>query len=120
MRRRTPKKPWILSPASNLLKRLSDTSARQRRIMLKWGLWGMGLVFAWSLMIGTYGIPRIVKLEMQRKALIEANRKQVVDIVDSRRMRDLLKSDARYIETVARTRYYMTRPNETIYRYRGR
>ncbi len=120
MRRRTTKKPSLLSPAGNLLKRLSDTSARQRRRMLKWTSWVLGLAFAYSLMIGNYGIPRIVKLEMQRNALLEANRKQVVDIVDARRMRDMLKSDSRYIELIARTRYYMTRPNETVYRYRGR
>ena len=56
---------------------------------------------------------------MERKALIEANRRHTVDLVDASRMKNMLQSDRSYIEYIARTRYHMAYPNETIYRYQG-
>lgn len=70
-------------------------------------------------MSGTYGIPRIARLEMERRSLVEANRHLTVELVESDRLRQLLRSSESYIEYIARTRYRMVHPNEVIYRYRG-
>lgn len=70
-------------------------------------------------MSGTYGIPRIIRLKMEKDALINSNRHQLAQLVDSEQIRDKLLYDFRYIEQIARTKYYMAAPNETIYRYRG-
>jgi len=120
MPRRVKKKTSLLAPAGSLLRRLSSTDARLRRRIVRYGLWGIGLFFLYSVMSGTYGIPRIVKLKMEKEALIEANSKQLIDLVDATRLRDMLKHDATYINQIARSKYYMTRPDETIFRYRGR
>ena len=120
MPRRIKKKASLFTPAENLIRRLSDTDIRLRRKVLKFSLWGVGILFAYGLMFGTYSVPRIVKLHLQKQSLIEANRDLTVRLLDADRVRHLLKSDAEYIERIARTRYYMVRPNETIYRYRGR
>lgn len=98
---------------------MSGTSQRFRRRVVKYGFWGIGLLFLYSLMSGTYGIPRIIRLEMERKALVECNRRDLVDLVDASRLKKMLESDRVYLEYLARTRYHMTYPDETIYRYRG-
>ena len=103
----------------NFVKRLSGTDLRLRRKLIKYGFWAIGLLFVYSLVSGTYGIPRIIRLEMQRKALIQSNRAELVDLIDSERIRDMLLNDKDYIEFIARTRYHMVYSNETIYRYRG-
>ncbi len=109
-----------MSPLTgNLIKRLSGTDLRLRRKLVKYGFTAIGLVFLYSLASGTYGIPRIIRLEMERKALIQSNRTELVDLIDSERIRDMLLNDKDYIEFIARTRYHMVYPNETIYRYRG-
>jgi cell division protein FtsB len=120
MRRRFHKKNAFLAPAGNLIKKLSNADSRLRRRVLKVSLWGLAGLFTMSLLFGTYSIPRIVKLEIKKEALIETNRRLTVDLVDADRVRDMLRDDALYIEDIARTRYYMVRPNEIIYRYRGR
>ena len=120
MSRRVKKSPSIFAPITdNFVKRLSGTSQRFRRKLVRYGFWAIGLMFLYSLMSGTYGIPRIIRLEMERKALIEANRRDLVDLVDADRKRKMLESDETYIEYIARTRYHMAYPDETIYRYRG-
>ena len=51
---------------------------------------------------------------------LETNRRLAADLIDADRVREMLTDDPVYIEQVARTRYYMVRPNEIIYRYRTR
>jgi len=119
-RRIRKKKKSLLSPAGSLIKRLSDTDIRFRRKALKVSLWAVGLLFLSSLTFGNYSVPRIIKLHLQKQALLEANQDLAIQLMDAERVRELLKSDPAYIEYIARTRYYMVRPNETIYRYRGR
>ena len=120
MPRRVRPKTSLLSPAGSLLKRLSDANIRLRRRIVHCSMWVIGLFFLYTLMSGTYGIPRIVRLKMEKEALIEDNRRRLVELVDSVREREMLKNDPAYIEQIARSRYYMARPNETIYRYRSR
>jgi cell division protein FtsB len=70
-------------------------------------------------MSGTYGIPRIVRLELEQSAIARANQELRINLIDADRVRYMLKHDRAYIEQVARTRYHMARPNETVYRYSG-
>ncbi len=88
--------------------------------MLRISLWGLAGLFAVSLLFGTYSVPRIIKLHLQKSTLIETNRRLTAELVDAVRVREMLRSDPLFIEQIARTRYYMVRPGETIYRYRGR
>lgn len=120
MPRRVKQSSSLLAPlAENFLKRLSNTNARLRRKIVRWGLWTIAIVSAYSLMSGTYGIPRIVRLEFEKSNLIEANRKELIDLIDADRIRDMLLHDDGFIEQIARTRYHMVYPGETIYRYHG-
>ncbi|HOP06121.1 MAG TPA: septum formation initiator family protein [candidate division Zixibacteria bacterium] len=120
MPRRVKQSRKILQPlAENFVSRLSNADARVRRRFMKIGLWLIGLMFFWSLMVGDYGIPRIIRLEMEKQALIESNQRILLDLIDDSRIKKMLETDQRYIEYIARTRYRMVRPNETIYYYRG-
>jgi cell division protein FtsB len=118
--RRARKKNSLFAPAGSLIKRLSDTNVRLRRKFTRYGLWALGVLFLYSLMSGTYGIPRIIGLHLEKQALIESNRRRTAELVDLIRVRRLLQFDNGYIEQIARKRYHMVRANETIYRYRGR
>ena len=120
MPRRINKTNSLFTPAGNLLKRLSNTSLRYRRRLLRISLAVLAVAFAWSLLIGTYSLPRIIKLHLQRASLVTANRRLSTELVDAARVIEMLKSDPVFLEQIARSRYYMVRENETIYRYRGR
>ncbi len=120
MPRRVKQSRSFLTPlAEDFVRRLVNTDARLRRKVIRYGSWALGLLFCYSLMVGTYSLPRIARLELERRALIEANRKLTVDLIDAARIEEMLENDPTYIEQIARTRYRMVRPNETIYRYRG-
>jgi len=120
MPRRRKTKPSLLSPASNFLKRISDGDSRLRRRLVKICAWSLALFFIYTCMSGTYGFPRIIRLKMEKDALMDANRRQLVQLADDLRIRSLLKTDPSYIEYIARSRYHMAATNETIYRYGGR
>ena len=119
MPRRKKQKPSLLAPAESLIRRLSNADARFRRKVIRGSIWIISLLFLYSLLSGSYGIPRIVRLKMEKEALIKKNRELSAELVDSYRIRNLLIDDPAYIEKIARTRYYMVRRGETIYRYRG-
>lgn len=120
MPRRVRKKPSLFAPAGSLLKKLSESDKRLRRKVLRVGLWVFVALFGYSLMFGTYGLPRITKLELQESSLIVSNRNLAAELIDAVRVRDMLIDNPYYIEHVARTRYHMVRPNEIVYRYRTR
>ena len=120
MPRRVKQSRSVLGPlAENFLHRLAGTDSRLRRKVVKYGSWVLGLLFCYSLMVGTYSLPRIARLELKRQALTTTNKKLTVKLVDAARIRRLAQSDPSYIEYIARTKYHMARPGETIYRYRG-
>ncbi|MBU8933207.1 MAG: septum formation initiator family protein [candidate division Zixibacteria bacterium] len=120
MPRRSRKTRSFFAPLTDgLWQRMSDHNSRVRRRVIRVGFWVIGGLFLYSLMSGTYGIPRIARLELERRSLVEANRYLTVELIENDRLRQLLRSSPSYIEGIARTRYYMVRPNETIYRYRG-
>ena len=120
MPHRIKKKRSLFAPlADNFINRLSASDSRFRRKLVKISFWVVGAIFCYTLMSGNYGIPRIIRLEMQKHSLIEANQRLTADLIDAGRIRKLLEKDPSYIEYIARTKYRMVRPNETIYRYRG-
>jgi len=105
--------------AENFVRRLANTDKRLRRKVIRYGFWALGLLFCYSVMVGTYSVPRIARLELQRKGLIETNRQLTIELIDAARVKKMLENDPSYIEYIARTKYRMARPNETIYRYPG-
>ncbi len=120
MPRRVKTKPSLFAPAGDFLRRLSNEKARIRRKVVIFGFLGVIAFFVYSVMNQTYGIPRITRLELERNALEQANRRQIADLIDATIERQRLKLDNAYIEYIARTRYHMAYPNETIFRYNGR
>lgn len=111
----------VLAPlAENLTRRFSNADARWRRKVLRIGILIIGAYFVLNLLVGSYSMPRIIRLELERKTLVAANRQLTADLIDKDRLRKMLRSDPLYIEFIARTRYHMVRPNEAIYYYRGR
>lgn len=120
MPRRVRQSRTFLGPlAENFIKRLSSSDARLRRRIVRYGSWIITIIFLLSLVNSTYGIPRIVRLELRKHNLIEGNRDLTIELIDAERIRQMLRSDPLYIEKIARTRYRMVYPGETIYRFRG-
>ncbi|MFH1374856.1 MAG: septum formation initiator family protein [bacterium] len=120
MPRRVRQSRSLLTPlAENLVRRFASTDTRLRRQVVRYAFWMLGLLFGCSLMIGSYSLPRIVRLELEKRSLVTANRQLTIELVDSHRIKRMLQYDPVYLEYVARTRYRMARPGETIYRYRG-
>jgi len=120
MSRRIKKSRSFFAPlAENFMRRLSSTDKRLRRKVVRYGFWTLGLLFFYSLMVGTYSLPRIARLELQKRTLIKANRNLTIELIDAARIKRLLESHPGYIEYIARTKYHMARPNETIYRFRS-
>ncbi|MEE8576268.1 MAG: septum formation initiator family protein [candidate division Zixibacteria bacterium] len=109
----------LLAPAGNLIRKLSDTDIRLRRKIMRYGLSFLTLAFLYSTMVGTYSLPRIVRLELARSRLIESNLKRRAELVDLEMTRNRLLTDRAFIEMIARTRYHLVGKGETIYRYRG-
>lgn len=108
------------SLAESFIKKLSSADARLRRKIVRYAFWSAGFLFFYSLMVGTYSIPRIIRLEMEKNDLAESNQKLLVNLIDNDRVRKMLESDPIYLERIARSRFHMTRSDETIYLYRER
>jgi len=120
MTRRIRKSRSLFAPlAENFVRRVSSADLRHRKKLVKYGSWVLVLMIGYSFMSGTYGLPRIVRLELERSRLQGANRALTAELIDAIRVREMLRIDADYIESIDRTRYYMVYPGETVYRYRG-
>ena len=121
MPRRVKQNRSFLTPlAENFIQRISSQDSRLRRKLVRYGFWILGIMFLYSLMAGDYGLPRIARLELERQSLTDANRQVRADVIDLARTRSRLLYDRAYIEKIARTRYFMVGPGETVYRYRTR
>lgn len=119
-RRVTKARPSLFTPAGSFVKRLAKENPHARRKLVIIGFWVIAIFFGWSFVSGDYGVPRIVRLELEKRGMEEANRRQLAQLVDATHQRDQLRFDSTYIAYVARTKYHMALPNETIYRYRSR
>jgi len=79
----------------------------------------IAFIFCYSLLSGAYSLPQVVKLSMERDGLIQSNREQFAALVDAERIKGMLTNNPLYIKFIARTKYHMVFPNETVYRHRG-
>ena len=120
MPRRVNKNKSIFTPiTNNFLKKISTSDKRFKRKIVKYGFIVVALLMVYSLFSPTYGIKRIITLKLEKNTLIDMNRKEFVKLVNGNEIRNLLLHDNEYIEYIARTRYHMVYPGETIYRYQG-
>jgi len=116
---RNNKKKSLLEPIKqNLVGRLSNTDVRFRRKMLRILIVLVGIFLLYSFFSGSYGFIRIAKLHIQKKQLKEQNHMLLVKLVDAEMTRKRLQTDLRYIEYIARSQHYMSRPGEVIYRFK--
>ena len=117
MRRRFYKKKQTLgSLAQNIGRRLARSDSRLRRSIVRLSAFAFVGFVIYSFLAGPYGFFRLNRLESSRDELLEENRRLLVDIVDAEITRRRLKYDAHYQEYIARTRYLLARPGETIIR----
>ncbi len=105
--------------AENFVKKLAGNNQRFQKKLLKYGSWLLGIWFVYSLLVGTFSLPRIIRLELEQRELRSANRYLIIELIDATRIHRMLKDNPSYIEYVARTKYRMVRPQETVYRFRG-
>ena len=77
-----------------------------------------GLVLIYSFFTGATGFVRIAKLHLEKNQLEQDNKKLLAKLVDVEITKKRLQNDPQYIEFIARTRHFLSRPGETIYRFK--
>jgi len=77
-----------------------------------------GLLLIYSFFTGTTGFIRIAKLHLEKNQLEKENRKLLARLVDVEITKKRLQNDPKYIEFIARTRHFLSRRGETIYRFK--
>jgi cell division protein FtsB len=77
-----------------------------------------GLVLIYSFFTGATGFVRIAKLHIEKNQLEQENQKLLAKLVDIEITKKRLQNDPKYIEFIARTRHFLSRPGETIYRFK--
>lgn len=112
------KKPLYEPSKPNLMSRLSNTGARARRIILMLLVIVIGAFMFYSFFSGSYGFARIVDLNVQKGKLIEENHQLLVKLINADITRYRLLNDTSYIEYIARTRHFLSREGEVIYRFK--
>lgn len=118
IRRSRRTRPSLFSPAGELLRKLSAAELHER-----WQQVGVGAVLALVLFLilsfsGESGVQNIVRLELERRGLVSANRARFADLVDADLEITRLRHEPAYLEYIARSNYHMVYPNEILYRYR--
>lgn len=119
-RRVSPKTASVFAPANDLLRRVSDFDARRKRQIMLAVAGLFSALFLWSFLAGEYSIFSIWRLSNEKQALLQANRELIAQLIDADRKRTLLQSDPFYIEQIARSKYHMVFPGETVYRIKPR
>ena len=104
---------------SDFKNRLGQTDREMKNKVFKYSYIAIALFFLYSAFNGTYGIQRIIKLNLEKSTLIESNQEELTKVIDAVRLQELYESDKGYLEYLARTQYHMVYPGETIYRYYG-
>jgi cell division protein FtsB len=119
MPRRIHKDRSLFKPLVNLLtRRFAETNSLTRRRLVRLIALGFVAMFCYSLLFGTFSLPRMVRLSIEKNALTHSNRELAVALIDAARTKRLLLNDPTYIELVARTKYSLAYPDEIMYRYR--
>jgi len=100
----------------NIAKRLSNTDIRVRRKALLGLVVFVGLFLLYSFFSGSYGFVHIAQLHAKQNHLEKENHQLLAYLVDAEITKKRLLSDMNYIEYIARTKHYFSRPGEVIYR----
>ncbi|MFH2036875.1 MAG: septum formation initiator family protein [Candidatus Zixiibacteriota bacterium] len=116
--RRNKKKSVFAPIKQNFVNRLSNTDARARRNIFR--IFGVvvAVFLLYSFFSGDCGFIRIAKLHIQKHRLINTNQELLVELVDAEITTNRLLNDLNYIEYIARTKHFLSKPGETIYRLR--
>lgn len=77
-----------------------------------------GMLLIYSFFTGATGFVRIAKLHLEKNQLQKENQKLLAKLVDVEITKKRLQNDPKYIEFIARTRHFLSRPGETIYRFK--
>ena len=77
-----------------------------------------GLLLIYSFFTGATGFVRIAKLHLEKSQLEQEKQKLLAKLVDIEITKKRLQNDPQYIEFIARTRHFLSRPGETIYRFK--
>jgi len=80
---------------------------------------GACLLFAYSIYSGGAGFVQIAKLHMEKSRLEKDNQELMAKLVNIELTRKRLQDDQLFIEYIARTRHYLSRPGEIIYRFKN-
>jgi len=96
-----------------------DNSARtNRRRIYRLALAGFSVFLFVTLFIGDTGLFHITQMHLEKRSLKKENHELLVKLIDADMIRDRLKNDPHFIEHIARTRHFMSRPGEVIYRFK--
>ena len=77
-----------------------------------------GLLLIYSFFSGATGFVHIAKLHIEKNRLISENQKLLAELVDAEIIKKRLINDKNFIEYIARTQHYLSRPGEVIYRFK--
>ena len=77
-----------------------------------------GLLLIYSFFTGATGFVRIARSHLEKNQLEQENQKLLAKLVDIEITKKRLQNDPKYIEFIARTRHFLSRPGETIYRFK--
>lgn len=77
-----------------------------------------GLLLIYSFFSGATGFVHIAKLHIEKNRLISENQKLLAELVDAEITKKRLLNDKNFIEYIARTKHYLSRPGEVIYRFK--
>ena len=115
---RQKKKSFLEPIKQNFVSRLSNTDARVRRNMLRGLVVLVAFFMFYTFFSGDCGFIRIAKLHLEKNRLEKQNHELVVQLIDAEYTSERLREDFRYIEYIARSKHFFSKPGETIYRFK--
>ncbi len=101
-----------------LPKNTGETASKARRRIIRIAGLIFGLSLLYSMIAGETGFIRIAKMHLAKERIQKQNHELLVKLVDSEMTLKRLQQDPQYIEYIARTRHFMSRPGEIIYRFK--
>jgi len=98
--------------------KFDDSAKNNRRRIYRLALAAFAVFMFVTLFVGDTGLIRIAGLHLEKQSLNKENHELLIKLIDADMIRDRLQNDPNFIEHVARTRHYMSRPGEVIYRFK--
>jgi len=109
------KSSGLKETVSSLYKK-ADSGIRQR--LPRIALLGAALLLLYGFFGSATGFIKIARMHLEKERLKEENQELLVKLVDAEITKKRLQSDMKFIEHIARTRHFMSRPGEVIYRFK--